>query len=118
MERVNHLEDALGGVFANINAAAENLAGGIEDDELDVVPFGDKNHAVGELTKHQFIEEIVLRAVQGHTGDTGLDAMLDKLKFFGMAALGFGPNLDRLTAWHGGILLPDEGVCPLVKAST
>ena len=32
VESVEHLEHALGGVFADVNAAAKSLAGGIEDD--------------------------------------------------------------------------------------
>src|SRR5215469_15414335 len=106
VERIDHLENALRSVFAHVDAAAEHFAGGIKNDELDVVTLGDEGDAVGKLAEHRFVEKVVLRAIQGHAGDAGFDAMLDELKILRLAALGLGANLNSATngwtGWHGG----------------
>jgi hypothetical protein len=107
MERIQHLEDPLRGVFADIDAAAENLAGRIDHDKFDVAAFAGKGNAVGKFPEHGFVQEIMFWPVQGHAGDAGLDAVIDKLEFFGPSAAWFGANLNGMTGWHGGFL-PQE----------
>jgi hypothetical protein len=68
---VKHLEDAFRSVFADINTAAEDFAGGVEDDEFDLLVIGDKRNAIHQLAKHVFVQEVVLRTIQGHAGRAG-----------------------------------------------
>jgi len=74
VERIEHLKNALGGVFADVNAAAENFAGGVEDDEFDVKALADVGNAVGHFAEHIFVEEIVVGAAEGHARDAGFDS--------------------------------------------
>src|SRR5258708_36975043 len=46
VERVEHLKHAIGCVFTDVNAAAENLAGGIEEDEFHVGTIAGVGEAV------------------------------------------------------------------------
>ena len=94
VERVEHLKDAIGGVFADVDAAAENLAGGIEEDELDVEAIADVGDAVGHFAQHVFVEEIVVGAAEGHARDAGFNLQFYELEIRGIAAGGFGANLD------------------------
>jgi hypothetical protein len=106
VKRVEHLEDAFRSVFAYINAAAKGAAGRIEDDEFNLFAIGYGRDAIHHLAKHFFVEEVVLRAIQGQPGHAGIEAKLDKLKFLGCAALGFCSNLDTRAAFHDRVLLP------------
>lgn len=63
MEGVEHLKDTLRGVFADIDAPAEHLASGIEDDELHIGAVAGKRNSIGELPEEGFIQEIVFGAV-------------------------------------------------------
>lgn len=94
VKRVEHLENALGSIFADVNAAAEYLAGGIEDDELHVGAFARVGDAVDKFAQEAFVEEIVLGAVEGHASDAGVELKFHELKIGGIPADGFGANLD------------------------
>jgi hypothetical protein len=102
---VKHLEDALRSVLADINAAAEDFAGRIEDDEFDLFVIGDKRDAIHQLAKHVFVQEVVLRTIQGQAGHAGIEAKLDMLKFLGVAAFGYCTNFHGRTTFHDGYLL-------------
>jgi len=106
VKRVKHLEDALRSVFAYINTAAEDFAGGVEDDEFDLFVAGDKRDAIHQLAKHAFVQEIVLRAIQGQPGHAGIEAKLDILKFLGVAAFGLCTNFHAVASFHDRGLLP------------
>jgi hypothetical protein len=106
VKRVKHLEDALRSVFAYINTAAEDFASGIEDDEFDLFVAGDKRDAIHQLAKHAFVQEIVLRAIQGQPGHAGIETKLDRLKFLRVAAFGFCTNVHARAAFHDRALLP------------
>src|SRR5690348_6433275 len=88
MKRVEHLENALGSVFADVNAAAEDFACGIEDDQFDFVALAGIADAVRHFAKHGFVEKIVLGAVHGHAGDTAVATELDEFEFVGRALYG------------------------------
>jgi hypothetical protein len=60
----------------------------------------------------------MLGAIQSHARDVILDGMHDVLKFFGIAALGFGANLDGMASGHGDILLPARFAGVAFDAST
>src|ERR1700686_2222503 len=51
-----HLVHALRGVLADVNAAAEDFARGVDDDELNVIVISGEGDAVGDFAKHGFIE--------------------------------------------------------------
>jgi len=106
MEGIKHLENALGGILAYINTAAENLAGGIQNDELDFFFFRNKRDAIHQLAKHLFVQEVVLRTIKGHASHAGSKAKLDMLKFLRVAAFGLCANFHARTAFHDGFLLP------------
>jgi len=102
VKRFQHLVDALRGVFADIHAAAENFARGIDGDELDVVVFAGKKDAVGNFAEHGFVQEIVIWAVEGEPSDTIVDPKFYEFKAFWLATYGsscefFGTN--RLNHW-------------------
>src|SRR4029077_5342198 len=88
VERFQHLVDALRGVFADIDAAAEDFAGGIDGDELDVVALAGENDAVGNFAEHAFVEEVVIRPVEGEAGDTVADAKFYEFKTLWFATYG------------------------------
>ena len=81
MEGIEHLEDALRGVFADVDAAAKHFARGIENDQFDVVAFAGVADAVRHFAKHGFVEKIVLRAGKSHARDAALATQLYKSKF-------------------------------------
>ncbi len=83
MKRVEHLKHALRGVFADVDSAAEDFAGRIDNDELDVIALAGMRDATGDFSQHGFIEEIVFRTVESHSRDAVFDAEFYALKFFG-----------------------------------
>jgi len=93
LKRIEHLVDTLRGVFADVDAAAENLAGGIDGDELHVITLAGENDAVGNLTEHGFVEEVVIGAIEGEAGDAGVHAKFYEFEIFGFAAYGSGGEL-------------------------
>src|SRR5260370_19165443 len=82
MERLEHLVDALRRVFADVHAAAEDFARGIDGDELDVVAFAGENDAVGDFAEHGFVEEVMLGAIESEAGDAVVNAKFYELKVF------------------------------------
>ena len=94
VKRVEHLENTLGGVFADVNAAAENLASGIEYDEFRVGALAGVGDAINQFAKHVFVEEIMVGTVEGHARNAGFEMEFYELKIGGIAAGGFGANLD------------------------
>src|SRR5579859_5047142 len=74
VKRVEHLENALRGIFADVDAAAKYFTRGIEDDEFDLGALAGEGDAIGEFAKHAFIKEIVFGTVQRHTSDAAFDA--------------------------------------------
>ena len=108
VERIEHLKDAIGGVFTDVDAAAKNLARRIEKDELDVVAVADVSDAVGHFAQHVFVEEIVVGTAEGHARDAGIKMQFYELEIRGIAAGGFGANLDvavgqsGAACFHGG----------------
>ena len=56
LEGFEHLIHALRGVLADVDAAAEGFARGVDDDELDVIVVPGEDDAVGDFAKHSFIE--------------------------------------------------------------
>src|SRR5215472_1622052 len=88
VEGVEHLEDALGGIFADVDATTKDFAGGIENNQLDVVALAGIVDAVGHFAKHGLIEKIVLGAVEGHAGDAAVATQLHEFEFFGSALCG------------------------------
>ena len=56
MKGFEHLENALRGVFADVDASGEDFAGGVENDELGVFGVAGEDDAVGDLTEHGFVE--------------------------------------------------------------
>jgi hypothetical protein len=98
---VEHLKHAIGGVFANINAAAENLAGGIEDDKFHVGALTGVGDAVNQFPEHAFVKKIVVGTIEGHARNTGLEMKFYKLKIGRIAAGGIGANLD-IAIGNGG----------------
>lgn len=91
---IEHLKYSIGGVFADVDATAENLAGGIEDDEFHVGTLAGVGDAVNQFAKHEFVEEIVVRAVESHARGVGFDTEFHILKIGRIAARGIGANLD------------------------
>src|SRR5215831_11558226 len=85
MKGVEHLENALRGILANVDAAAKDFAGGIENDQFDVVALASITDAVGHFAEHGFVEKIVLGAAHGHPGDAAVAAELDEFEFVGRA---------------------------------
>ena len=108
VERVQHLKDTIGGVFADVDAAAKNLAGGIEKDEFHIVAVADVSDAVGHFAQHVFVEEIVVGTAEGHARDAGINMQFYELEIRGIAAGGFSANLDvaigqcGAACFHGG----------------
>src|SRR3984893_9010892 len=93
VKSVEHLKDALRGILADVNAAAENFAGGIKNNQFDVAAFACVIDSVGDFAEHRFVEEIVFRAVEGHPRDAVFNAVLHELKLFRFAPLGPGYQL-------------------------
>jgi hypothetical protein len=106
VESVEHLEHTLRSVFTHIDATAKNLTRGIEHDQFHVVPLTHKGNAIRQLAKHVFVQQIMFGAIQGHPGNAGFNAMLDKLELFGWTALWLGSDLNTGTAFHGGLSSP------------
>src|SRR6266704_5240615 len=100
VEGVEHLEDALGGVFTDVDASAKDFAGGIKDDQFDFVARAGVRDAVSHFAKHGFVEKIVLRAGKSHSRDTAVATQLDEFKLFRRAFRGcckfFVDGLDHL----------------------
>jgi hypothetical protein len=94
VKSIEHLKYAIGGVFADVNAAAENLATGIKDDEFHIGALAGVGDAVDQFAEHAFVEEIVLGTIQGHSGDAAFEMKFYKLKIGRIAARGIGANLD------------------------
>jgi hypothetical protein len=69
---VEHLENTLRSVFANLDAATEDLAGRIEENDLDVFAGTNMLDAFGQLAQHGLVEKIVFRAAQGHASDAAV----------------------------------------------
>src|SRR5205085_996184 len=85
VEGIEHLENALRSVFADVDAATKDFACRIENDQLDVVALSGITDAVRHFTKHGFVEKIVLRAIEGHAGDAAIATQLQEFEFFGCA---------------------------------
>ena len=81
VEGVQHLKDALRSVFADVDAAAKNFAGRIENDQFDVLALAGVSDAVRHFAKHGFVEKIVLRAGEGHARDTTVAPQLHEFEF-------------------------------------
>jgi hypothetical protein len=108
VERIEHLKNALRCIFTDVNTATENLAGGIEEDELHVWPLARVSNAVDQFAEHVFVEKIVLGAIEGHACHAGFDMKFYGLEIGRVAAGGFGANLDVAVGqgcaacFHGG----------------
>jgi hypothetical protein len=85
MESVQHLVDALRGVFADIDASTEDLARLIDGNELGIVALTGKNDAVGNFAKHGFIEQVVIRAIEGEARNAIFNSKFYEFEFFGLA---------------------------------
>src|SRR5690242_14858393 len=88
MKGIEHLEDALGSVFADVNSAAKDFASGIKDNQFDVIALAGVADAVGHFAEHGFVEEVVLGAVHGHARDAAVATELYELEFVGRALHG------------------------------
>ena len=64
VKRVEHLKHALRGVFADVDAAREDFAGGVQDDQLDFIALAGVQDSPGDFAEHGFIEKIVFRTVE------------------------------------------------------
>src|SRR6266481_2080019 len=120
MKRVEHLKDALRGVFADINSAAEHFASRIDDNQLDRVAFTGMRDPPGDLAEHGFIEKVVIRTVERHSCDAVCDAELYMLELFRLAAFRLRCEIlgvDRLNhfprSWASVALMTSEN--PLVR---
>src|SRR5579859_234565 len=85
VKSVEHLEDALGGVFANVNAAAENFARGVENDQFDVVALAGIADAVRHFAEHGLVKKIMFGAAHGHASYAAVATELDELELIGRA---------------------------------
>ena len=103
MKGFEHLENALGGVFADVDAAGENFARGVEDDQLGFFGVASDDNAVGDFAEHGFVEEIVVGTVEGNAGDGFVDAKFYEFELAGMAAGGLGGEV-------GGVDWLDHGL--------
>src|SRR5260370_11888617 len=82
VKRVEHLKDALRGVFTNIDSATEHFASGIENDQLDVIPLPGMRDSPGDFTAHSFIETILFPTIEGDLRDAALTANPSMLQSF------------------------------------
>jgi hypothetical protein len=85
MKRIEHLKNALGSVFTDIDSAAENFAGRIDNYQFYVVALAGVSDSPGDFAEHGFIEKIMFRTVEGHPRNAGFDAELHMLKLFRFA---------------------------------
>jgi hypothetical protein len=81
------LKNSLGSVFADVDAATEDFASGIENNEFYFGALAGMSDAAGDFTEHCFIEEIVFGAVEGHSSDAAVDAELHVFELFRIALL-------------------------------
>lgn len=88
MKSVEHLEDTLRSVFADVDATAKDFASGVEDDQFDVVTLAGIADAIRHFAEHGFVEKIVLGAAHGHAGDAAVATELDEFEFVGRALYG------------------------------
>jgi hypothetical protein len=82
VEGVNHLKDALLGIFAEINALGENLLRGIEDDQLDVILVAQGVNAGDNLHQHPLVEHVQLGTVQREPRGATLHGVTHVLELF------------------------------------
>src|SRR5207248_602044 len=85
MKGIEHLEDALGSVLADVNTAAKDFASGIENNQFDVVAPAGVADAVCHFAEHGLVEKIMLGAAHGHAGNAAIAAELDEFEFVGRA---------------------------------
>src|ERR1700730_16768942 len=81
MESVEHLKNEMRSRFTDIDPAAEDFAGGVENNQFYVIAFAGVSDAAGDFAKHRFVEKIVFRTAEGHPCDAAVDAELHVLKF-------------------------------------
>src|SRR4029077_19287625 len=72
VKSVEHLENTLRSVFADLDTAAEDLAGRIQQNDLDVLAGTNMLDAFGQFAQHGFVEEVMFRAAQGHASDAAV----------------------------------------------
>src|SRR5216684_6668996 len=85
VKRVQHLENALRGVLADVNASAKDLARGVQHDELRFVGFTGSFHAHGQLAQHRLVQQVVFGAVERHPRRGSFDAETHVLELFRLA---------------------------------
>lgn len=114
VEGVEHLKDALRCVFTDIDPTAKNLAGGVENDELDLFAFAGEGNSLGDFTQHGFVEEIVIRAAESYARDSGIEAELNEFKLV-RAAFARLRNEFRSIHWLDHARPPGIDGCPRLR---
>src|SRR6185437_3561968 len=88
VKRVEHLKNTLRCIFSDVDAAAKYFARGIENDKFDLGALPCECDAIGEFTKHGFIEEIVFGTVKRHARDAAVNAHFNVFKLIWRALPG------------------------------
>ena len=57
--------------------------------------------SINQFAEHEFVEQIVLGPIEGHTRDASFEMEFHKLKIGGIATSGIGANLD-IAIGNGG----------------
>src|SRR5467141_2466604 len=85
VKRIEHLKHTLRRVFTDIDSAAKDFAGRIENDQLNFLALAGMSDSPGDFAEHRFIEKIMYRTVEGDPRDACVDAELHMLKLFRVA---------------------------------